>query len=72
MAEKSFESAMKRLEEIVGELEHGEISLEESLKVFEEGMELVRFCNEKLNQAEKKLTQLVRKENGSFQLELIP
>ncbi|HEC32093.1 exodeoxyribonuclease VII small subunit [candidate division KSB1 bacterium] len=68
---KSFEAAIKRLEEIVSALEAGDKSLEDSLKMFEEGMALAKFCTEKLNQAEKKLMKLVKKEDGGFQLELI-
>jgi len=60
MAEKKFEKAMERLEEIVENLEGGELSLENSLKVFEEGMKLARFCSHKLEEAEKKVTLLVR------------
>lgn len=71
MTERSFESALRRLEEIVEELERGDIPLEESLKIYEEGMELIRFCNERLNKAEKRLLKLVKKEDGSFQLELM-
>ena len=59
MTEKKFEDAMKRLEEIVQKLEDGELPLEESLKVFEEGIELVRACSSKLEEAEKKVTLLV-------------
>jgi exodeoxyribonuclease VII small subunit len=67
---KNFENAMNRLEEIVQKLEQEELSLDDSLKIFEEGMELSQFCYQKLNQAEQKLKKLVRKEDG-FQLELV-
>jgi exodeoxyribonuclease VII small subunit len=70
MAKQNFESAMGRLEEIVEELEKGDLSLENSLKIFEEGMQLSHFCTNKLNEAEKKLKLLVKKEEG-FQLELV-
>jgi exodeoxyribonuclease VII small subunit len=70
MAEKKFEQAMNRLEEIVQQLEQEDLTLEESLKMFEEGMKHSKFCYEKLNQAEEKLKKLVKKEEG-FQLELI-
>ena len=65
MAEKKFEKAMERLEQIVQDLEEGELTLEESLKVFEEGMKLARFCNKKLEEAEKKVTMLVNDEKGN-------
>jgi len=70
MATKNFEKAMQELEEIVQQMEQGEISLDESLKIFEKGMELSKFCYDKLNQAEKKLKKLVKQEDG-FQLELM-
>ena len=70
MATKNFEKAMKELEEIVQQMEQGEVSLDESLKIFEKGMELSKFCYDKLNQAEKKLKKLVKQEDG-FQLELM-
>ncbi len=68
MAAKSFEQAMEQLEHIVEQMEQGELSLEETLAKFEEGMELSRFCLEKLNQAEQKLKKLVKTEDG-FQIE---
>ena len=64
MAEKKFEDAMERLEEIVENLEGGELSLEDALKVFEEGMKLIKFCSDKLEEAEKKVTMLVQKSGG--------
>jgi exodeoxyribonuclease VII small subunit len=64
MAEKKFEDAMKRLEEIVQNLEGGELSLEDSLKNFEEGMKLVKFSTGKLEEAEKKVTQLIMDSEG--------
>lgn len=67
MAEKKFEKAMERLEEIVKALESGELGLDESLKIFEEGMKLVRFCEEKLNEAEKKVTILTKRPDGSLE-----
>lgn len=71
MEKQSFEQAMARLEEIVAELENGDISLENSIKSFEDGMVLARFCMDKLNQAEKKLLKLTKKDEGGFQLELM-
>jgi exodeoxyribonuclease VII small subunit len=70
MAAKTFEEAMNRLEQIVEQLEQEELSLEKSLEIFEEGMELSKFCYEKLNQAEQKLKKLIKKDDG-FQLELM-
>lgn len=70
MAHKTFEQAIEKLEAIVEQMEHGDLTLEETLKKFEEGMELSRFCTEKLNQAEQKLKMLVKTEDG-FQLEIM-
>lgn len=56
--EKNFESALKRLDEIVTEMETGEITLEDSIKALEEGNELVKFCINKLDNAEKKVKKL--------------
>jgi exodeoxyribonuclease VII small subunit len=54
-----FEKNLKRLEEIVGNLEDGELQLEESLKLFEEGVKISRACNSKLNEAEEKVKLLL-------------
>lgn len=67
MPKKTFENAMKRLEEIVSELEKGDLTLEESIKVYEEGIELNKFCSAKLEETEKKIKQLV-KAGTDFQL----
>ena len=65
--EMSFEAALERLEYIVGQLENNaSTSLEESMKLFEEGMKLHSFCSAKLSEAEKKLEKLVRREDGSL------
>lgn len=64
----SFEEALNRLEEIVGQLEGGEISLEESMKTFEEGKELVKLCLHKLDDAEKKIVKLQKNKDGEFNL----
>lgn len=66
MAQKKFEEAMERLEKIVQDLEDGDLSLEESLKVFEEGMGLVKFCSEKLEEVEQRVTRLVKDSNGKY------
>ena len=64
MAEENFENAMERLETIVQKLEEGDLSLEASLAAFEEGMKLLKFCSAKLEEAEKKVTLLVRESGG--------
>jgi exodeoxyribonuclease VII small subunit len=65
MAEKKFEKAMERLEEIVQNLEGGDLPLEDALKAFEEGMKLAKFCSLKLEEAEKKVTLLIEESGGS-------
>ncbi|NVM24934.1 MAG: exodeoxyribonuclease VII small subunit [Desulfobacterales bacterium] len=64
MKEKRFEDAMKELEDIVKRLESGDLSLEESLKIFEEGVALSRYCFSKLEDAEKRVSILVKDEGG--------
>jgi exodeoxyribonuclease VII small subunit len=66
MAQKRFEEAMERLEEIVRDLEEGDLPLEESLKAFEEGMNLIKFCSQKLEEVEKKVTMLVKTSEGQY------
>ena len=61
--EKSFEEQMETLEGIVTELEKGELSLDESLSKFEDGMKLAKQCNKILESAEKKITILVNKDS---------
>ena len=65
----TFEHSLKKLESIVEILESGEVPLDETLKKFEDGMKLVKFCHEKLNEAEKKLKILVKDKNGNFSVE---
>ena len=62
MAQKTFEAAMARLEQITQELEDGEISLEKSLKKFDEGIKLAEFCNAQLAEARAKVEMLLEKD----------
>ncbi len=62
----TFEIAVARLDEIVKLLERGNTSLDDSLKLYEEGVGLVRFCNGELQNAEKKIKMLVTDENGEL------
>ncbi len=73
MAEKkqTFESSLKELERIVRRLEEGELPLEDSLKLFEDGVKLSRECQERLNQAERRIEILLKDENGNPNLEII-
>lgn len=63
MEEKSFEENMEQLENIVTELEKGELNLEESVKKFEQGINISKKCNDILEKAEKKITILLRQED---------
>ena len=63
--ETSFEVALKQLEEIVQKLEKGELALEESLKLYEEGIRLSRLCHAKLEEAEGKIEKLVKDAKGA-------
>ena len=65
MAKKTFESALSRLEQITEELENGELSLDASLKKFDEGIQLADFCNTKLTEARTKVDILLEK-NGDL------
>lgn len=58
----SFEEQMEQLEKIVEELERGELSLEDSVSKFEEGIKISKKCNKTLEEAEKKITILVKQE----------
>jgi exodeoxyribonuclease VII small subunit len=64
MAKKTFEQSIKQLEQIVTELESGELPLEQAIKKFEEGMELSRFCSQKLEETERKITLLMQDSTG--------
>ena len=55
---ESFESAMRQLETLVSKMESGDLSLEESLKAFEKGVNLTRFCQDQLQKAELKVQEL--------------
>jgi exodeoxyribonuclease VII small subunit len=63
---KDFEEALKRLEQIVGRLEAGELALEEAIQLFEEGMRISEFCGQKLDEAERRIEVLVKNAKGEF------
>jgi exodeoxyribonuclease VII small subunit len=65
----SFEAALKQLEEIVQRLERGELPLEESLKLYEEGIRLSRLCHAKLEEAEGKIELLMKDARGELVLD---
>ncbi len=66
---KTFESSLGDLEKIVRKLEDGEMSLEESLKLFEDGVKLSRECQERLNQAERRIEVLLKDSDGNLALQ---
>lgn len=61
MAKQTFEQALERLEQITRQLEEGDLPLEESLKIFDEGVKLADYCNQKLGEAQKKVDILLKK-----------
>ncbi len=66
MKKNSFESSLKRLEQIVNEMENAELDIDKAMKLFEEGISLVRECSAKLNEAKKKVEILTEK-NSKFE-----
>lgn len=68
----SFEESLKKLETIVDKLEKGDLSLEESLKLFEEGVGLSANCKKELEEAEGKVELLIKQRDGSFKTEPFP
>ena len=69
MAKLTFENAMKRLEGIVQALESGDLGLDEALKKFQEGIKLSQFCSNKLDETEKKVSILLKDEEGNIREE---
>ena len=68
---KNFEAALEELEQVVEQLESGELPLDDSLAAFEKGVGLVKFCNQKLNEVEKKVELLVKDKEGNLQLKAL-
>ena len=66
MAIEKFEASLKKLEEIVTRLETGSLSLEDSLKAFEEGVKHSAFCSSKLDDAERRVEILLKQKDGSL------
>ena len=62
-SKRTFEAALGRLEQITAELEQGDPSLDKSLKKFDEGIELVKFCNKKLEAARNKVDLLIKQDD---------
>jgi len=65
----SFEDSLKKLEEIVAQMERGDLPLEESVKLFEEGTRLSAECRKQLDEAEGKIEILVKQRDGSMKRE---
>ena len=65
----TYEESMKELEQVVKDLESNELTLDESIDKFEKGMKLSKHCSELLEGAEKKITLLIEKEDGSVTTE---
>lgn len=68
----SFEESLKKLETIVDQLEKGDLPLEQSLQLFEEGVGLSAVCKQELDAAEGKVQTLIRQRDGSFKTEPFP
>ncbi len=68
MAEIKFEDALKKLEKIVEDLEKGDLSLDEALKKYQEGIELSKVCAQRLENTKKKIDVLVKNKKGEFEL----
>ena len=72
MGEIKFEKAIQRLEKIVDDLEKGEMDIDKSLEIFEEGIKMSRVCSKKLNEAEAKIEKLTKDQKGELLTELFP
>ena len=66
MPAKTFEDAVEQLEQIVKDLETGNLPLEKAIKKFEEGVRLSKFCSKKLDETEKRIMVLLENENGDL------
>lgn len=64
--EMKFEDAIKRLEDIVNKLERGDVPLDDALKLYEEGQQLIKFCKEKLLKVEAKVKELIKLSEKHF------
>jgi len=62
---KDFESALKRLEEITEQMESDKVSLEQSIDLYTEGLDIAKYCNKKLNVAEKKI-KIIKEKGGAL------
>lgn len=67
VAEMSFEEALRELEQVVGQLESGQVDLEKSIAIYERGADLKKHCEAKLAQAQARIEQIALAENGAVQ-----
>ena len=72
MGEIKFEKAIQRLEKIVDDLEKGELDIDKSLEIFEEGIKMSRVWSKKLNEAEAKIEKLTQNQKGELVTDLFP
>ncbi|MBW2568598.1 MAG: exodeoxyribonuclease VII small subunit [Deltaproteobacteria bacterium] len=70
MTKLNFEKSMKQLEQIVQQLESGDLSLEKAIKKFEDGVGLSKLCSKQLDETEKKVTMLLRDQDGKISVNL--
>jgi exodeoxyribonuclease VII small subunit len=68
---KKFEVALEELEKTIEQLESGDLSLEDSLGAFEKGVGLVKYCNQTLNEVEKKVELLIKDKEGKLELKVL-
>ena len=68
----TFEDSLKKLDEIVGQLENGNLPLEDSIRLFEEGVRLSTVCKQELETAEGKVQMLIKQRDGSMKTEPFP
>ena len=66
MTKKTFEQSLKQLEQIVQELESGDLPLEKAIKKFEEGIQLSKFCSKQLDETEKRISILLKDSAGNI------
>ena len=66
---ENFEQSLKKLESIVAQMERGDVSLEDSVKLFEEGSKLADQCKQQLAEAEGKVEILIKQRNGAMKRE---
>ncbi|MGI6778071.1 MAG: exodeoxyribonuclease VII small subunit [Acetivibrionales bacterium] len=69
---RSFEEAIRELEEIVSQIERGDLSLDQSIELFQKGIELSKYCTKRLDEVERKITVLIEDDRGNIHEEPMP